>query len=458
MTARVLIVDDVLANIRVLEARLTAEYFTVVTAMNGPQGLDICARGECDIVLLDVMMPGMDGFEVCKRLKAAPETAHLPVVLVTALDQPADRLRGLEAGADDFLTKPINEMALLTRVRSLLRLKNLTDELRARVLQAPGLGLPDPLTSAAKEDGRNGRILLLEDRANNAARMAQSLSAHHKVEIEDKVEAMPARMANGDYDLIIASLGLAETDSLRLIAHARSQEQTRSTPILVLAEATEEPRVMRALQMDVNDYLIRPIDRNELVARVATQIRKKRYQARLRENLQASMELAIIDPLTKLHNRRFFQTKLDALLGEGRERGSSVSLMVVDVDHFKKINDTYGHDGGDDVLRETAERLRKAVRSIDVVARFGGEEFVVLMPDTESFAAQHVAERVRQSFEKAPFSLHNGAQNVNITASIGVATAAEGFYNADLLFQMADKALYSAKQGGRNRVALAAAA
>ncbi|MCA3628868.1 MAG: response regulator, partial [Methylobacterium sp.] len=164
MTARILIVDDVFANIRLLEARLTAEYFTVVTAMNGPQALDICERGECDMVLLDVMMPAMDGFEVCQRLKSAPATAHLPVVMVTALDSPADRLRGLQAGADDFLTKPINEIALLTRVRSLVRLKHLTDELRARATNSQTLGLPDPLAIAAAEDGRNGRILIVEDR------------------------------------------------------------------------------------------------------------------------------------------------------------------------------------------------------------------------------------------------------------------------------------------------------
>ena len=132
MTARILVVDDIVANIKLLEARLAAEYFEVVTAMNGPEALEICARGQCDIVLLDVMMPGMDGFEVCRRLKANSRTAHIPVIIVTALDQPSDRVAGLEAGADDFLTKPVNDIALITRVKSLVRLKMLTDELLMR--------------------------------------------------------------------------------------------------------------------------------------------------------------------------------------------------------------------------------------------------------------------------------------------------------------------------------------
>src|SRR6476620_8813653 len=119
MTARVLVVDDVPANVKLLEARLSAEYFDVVTASGGEEALAICERAECDLVLLDVMMPDMDGFEVCRRLKCNPLTHHIPVVMVTALDQPSDRVRGLEAGADDFLTKPVSDIALISRVRSL---------------------------------------------------------------------------------------------------------------------------------------------------------------------------------------------------------------------------------------------------------------------------------------------------------------------------------------------------
>ncbi len=456
MTARVLIVDDVFANIRLLEARLSAEYFTVVTAMNGPQALDICERGECDIVLLDVMMPGMDGYEVCRRLKSAPATAHLPIVMVTALDSPSDRLTGLQAGADDFLTKPINELALLTRVRSLARLKHLTDELRARSAGSQGLGLPDPLSVAAAEDGLNGRVLLIEDRANAAERMSAALQQHHVVEVEASAADVIARLVEGGYDVAVLSLGLQAADPLRLISQIRSDNKLRNLPILVLTEAIEDPRVNRALDMGVNDYLIRPVDRNELIARTSTQIRKKRYQDRLRDNLKASMELAIVDPLTKLHNRRFLHSQLASLLGDEVARGVAVSLLVLDIDHFKQINDQHGHDAGDDVLRQCAERLRQAVRGIDIVARFGGEEFVVAMPDTEPFAAQRVAERIRASIEKVPFSVSGGEKTVLVTASIGVATTTRDPISGDALFKQADAALYDAKRSGRNCVRMAA--
>jgi len=166
MTARVLVVDDLLPNIKLLEARLTAEYFDVITATNGFEALELCRAGSCDIVLLDVMMPGMDGFEVCRRLKADAATMHLPVVMVTALDQPADRVRGLSVGADDFLTKPVDEIALIARVRSLARLKMTIDELRARAATSGHLGLRDAADLSRTDTGERGRILLVDDRPN----------------------------------------------------------------------------------------------------------------------------------------------------------------------------------------------------------------------------------------------------------------------------------------------------
>src|SRR3977135_4326283 len=166
MTARVLVVDDILSNVKLLEAKLAAEYFEVITASNGEQALARVAEELPDIVLLDVRMPGMDGFEVCRRIKANTKTAHIPIVMVTALDQPSDRVTGLDAGADDFLTKPVDDTALFARVRSLVRLKMMTDELRMGENPGPGRGLIDP-AEAMTDTGHTGRILVIEDRAES---------------------------------------------------------------------------------------------------------------------------------------------------------------------------------------------------------------------------------------------------------------------------------------------------
>src|SRR5215207_1308028 len=181
MTARVLVVDDVPANVRLLEARLSAEYFDVRTATSGTEALAMCERAECDIVLLDIMMPDMDGFEVCRQLKKNASTHHIPVVIVTALDHPSDRLRGLEAGADDFLTKPVSDVALIARVRSLARLKMKTDELRMRALTSPEIGLQNPDNQALADTGRNGRILVVDDRKVSFERLVMMLEGDNQV-------------------------------------------------------------------------------------------------------------------------------------------------------------------------------------------------------------------------------------------------------------------------------------
>src|SRR3989475_1731355 len=184
MTARVLVVDDVPANVKLLEARLSAEYFDVATAYNGAEALALCERAQCDIVLLDVMMPELDGFEVCRRLKSSPTTHHIPVVMVTALDQPSDRVHGLEAGADDFLTKPVSDVALIARVRSLSRLKLMTDELRMRAVTSREIGIDSPEREAVAEAGRNGAILVVDDRAASAERLQMMLKGEHRVAVE----------------------------------------------------------------------------------------------------------------------------------------------------------------------------------------------------------------------------------------------------------------------------------
>jgi len=457
MSARILVVDDVVANVKLMEARLTAEYFEVVTAMSGPEALSLCEQAQCDIVLLDVMMPGMDGFEVCRRLKANAKTHHIPVIMVTALDQPSDRVRGLEAGADDFLTKPVSDIALIARVRSLVRLKMVTDELRMRALTSRDIGLQDPVPDALAEAGRDGRILIVDDRPASYERLAAALAAEHAVDVETNPQEAVFHAADGGYDLIIVSLNLQGFDGLRLCSQVRSLERTRNLPILLVAEVEDNARLLRGLEIGVNDYLVRPVDKNEMFARVRTQIRKKRYTERLRDNFQQSMELAITDALTGLHNRRYMESHLGTLVEEAAARGKPLSLLVLDIDYFKSINDNHGHDAGDDVLREFAIRVRKSIRGIDLACRYGGEEFVVVMPETDPTVAGVVAERIRRRIAGEPFAIQKGAGAIDVTISIGLACLAGADDTADTVLKRADQALYRAKRDGRNRVAADAA-
>ena len=328
MTARILVVDDILANVRLLEAKLTAEYFEVITAMNGLDALEAIARNKPDLVLLDVMMPGLDGIEVCKRIKSNPATQHIPVVMVTALDQPEDRVRGLNAGADDFLTKPVNDISLFCRIKSLVRLKMLTDELRIRAQTGDSIHLM--LKAEAQATAKEGRVLLVDTRETSVERIRTALAGQHTVTsvADPHSAAETAATASLPYELIIVSLEHEKFDGLRLCSQLRSFEATRQTPILILVEPDDQPRLLRALDMGVNDYLLRPVDRQELLARVNTQVKRWRYTEQLRSSVKASIELAVTDPLTGLYNRRYLETHLSSLIEHFINRGKSLAVLA----------------------------------------------------------------------------------------------------------------------------------
>jgi two-component system, cell cycle response regulator len=450
MTARVLVVDDILANVKLLEARLSAEYFDVLTANSGHEALDVLARERVDLVLLDVMMPGIDGFETCRRIKADAKMRHVPVVMVTALDQPSDKVQGLEAGADDFLTKPVDDVALITRVKNLTRLKVLNDEMLVRTSTSKQFGGNAGDNADWSQAGVNGRILVVDDHPRSAQRIVEALSRIHSATIEGDPQAALLRLAEQPFDLLIVSLSLAEADGLRLCSQVRSIERTRNLPIIILMELGDEARLLRGLDMGVNDYLVRPLDRNEMLARVRTQVTRKRHSDFLRNRIEESVEMAITDGLTGLHNRRYMETHLKTLVETARKSGRPLSVLVADIDFFKKVNDSYGHDAGDDVLREFAARFRRNTRGIDLACRLGGEEFVIIMPDTDIGRAFQVGERLRACIAAEPFDIQNDI-SLRVTASVGI-SAFEKSDTPATLFKRADQALYAAKREGRNRV------
>ena len=458
MTARVLVVDDLEPNVKLLEAKLRAEYFDVLGAYSGAEAIEIAMREQPDIILLDVMMPGMDGFEACRRLKAAPETMHIPIVMVTALDQQADRIAGLEAGADDFLTKPVEDVALFARVRSLSRLKMMTDELRARYATGKGLGVVDNIELNTQVN--QCRIFIIDDNEDQVERIRVAIEpGGHVLEHESDGDKALERARSEEVDLFIVNLSLEESDPLRLCSSIRSMEETRLTPILAVVRQGDTRKLVRALEIGVNDYLTRPVDRNELTARVTTQLRRKSYVDQLRSSFQASLEMAVTDQLTGLYNRRYLASHMSAMFDRAHWSGRPLSVMILDIDHFKQVNDNHGHDVGDRVIQQFAGRISNAVRGIDLACRYGGEEFLIAMPDTEMSFATVVAERLRQEIASDKFVSDETGKELEITVSIGLASTENGPEedSPQKLIKRADDALYVAKTGGRNRVIKSAA-
>jgi two-component system cell cycle response regulator len=453
MSARVLVVDDVLPNVKLLAAKLTREYFNVLTAFNGPDALEMVRKESPDIVLLDVMMPGMDGFEVCEKIRSDPATMHIPVVMVTALSDIADRVRGLEAGADDFLTKPVNDIALFARVRSLVRLKMMMDEWRLRESTSGQFGVIERSGTMLSESFERASVLVLEDSALDLEKVKETLQRDHNTVYSADTGAKALERALGTpLDLVVVSLTLLNEDGLRLCSQLRSHERTRQVPILLMVDDGDLVQVAKGLELGANDYVVKPVDRNELLARARTQIRRKRYQERLRSNYEQSLSMALTDSLTGVFNRRYVNAHLPRLLERAIDSHKPVSVLMFDIDHFKVVNDTYGHAIGDEVLREVSARASRNLRTFDLVARLGGEEFIVILPDTDGEAALIVAERLRSRIADTPFAVSAGRGEINVTVSIGISIGGRLGDTAEGLVRRADEALYEAKRSGRNCV------
>ena len=304
---KILLVDDIAINLELQKAYLQGSGYDVVLAMDGEEALQKVYEEKPDLVLLDIMMPKKNGYEVCRLLKNDPETRFIPVIMVTALKDIEDKIKGIEAGADDFISKPFNKTELMARVRSLLRIKFLHDEL------------------------------------------------------ENKME-----------------------------------------------------------QLD-----------------------------EARKELQ---QLAITDGLTGLFNYRYFRSQLDHELERARRHHLELSLIMLDIDFFKNYNDSNGHPAGDIVLKEIADAVQENIRKIDIPCRYGGEEFILILPDTGKTAAVVVAEKIRGLIERMAFKNQEKQPNGQLTISIGVATFPEDGETSNKLVEKVDENLYRAKQTGRNKV------
>ena len=339
-------------------------------------------------------------------------------------------------------------------MRSLVRLKRMLDEWRARGDTARALGLASARPSEPSVEG--ARALVVDDWDFGARNVQEALGqegiltgrAHSLQEMLDVSRSVA-------FDLIVISLSMSGSgDPLQLASKLRAQDETHDTPLLLIAEPEQRVQILRGFDLGANDWLLRPLDENELRVRARNQIRRKFYQDQLRADVGQALELAVTDPLTGLYNQRYMLRHLSGLLGA--TPASKVAVLMLDVDHFKSVNDRWGHPAGDMALRLIADMLRSRTRVFDSTARYGGEEFVVVMPGASMTDALTAAERLREAVSEIAFMPASSVVH-GLTVSIGVAVKqADGTrLGPQELIGLADQALYDAKKRGRNRVALA---
>lgn len=448
MTARILIVDDVEANAHILSVVASDQYYAVLTAASGAEAIKLAQSWQPDVIVLDVMMPELDGYETCRRLKADDRTMHIPVVMVTALDGTAEKLRGLECGADDFLTRPIDTETFLARIKGLVRLKQLFDEWRARHETTRALGLVSEPLGRVEVNG--ARALIVDDWDLGAASVGNALAEDGVLAVRASNEEEAIAISAGqELSLIVINLSMRGFEPLRLASRLRANVASRDIPLLLIAEVDHRDLVLRGFDLGVNDWISRPFNPNEFRVRARNQIRRKLYQDRLRSALDGALKMALTDPLTGLYNRRYFIRHMEGVLGT--KQATNVALLMIDVDSFKIVNDQFGHQAGDTALELLGERLRLEVRPVDLVARLGGEEFAVVMVGAGFDEVAATAERMRSNLAAREFN-PTGESAFPLTISIGGVVASVCDLSLDALMQAADRALYLAKARGRNRV------
>ncbi len=447
MSGKVLIIDRAGAERSVLKAQLETAYFEVLEVESGEAALVLLAGDRVDIILMGLDLKGSCGIATCRRLKSHAQLSETPIVLITAEDRPEQRIAGFEAGADDFLSKPIDELALFARMRSLARFRMLAEELRLREATSAELGLEKPSAARFREDGCKVAIIAVSEAiANHHARAIEARTGVQCIWVDSGIEAMRMlRAAPPDGFIITADLPLSEDRGA--LCSALSYHGDASPPaVLVITSSDDASTAARCLDQGASDYISDPPDETELAVRLRVQLKKKMRYDQLRQLVQDGLKLSIIDPLTGLYNRRYVDQHLTRLVGSARETDASLTLMMFDIDKFKSVNDRFGHEIGDLALRNFADRLKANLRGVDLIARIGGEEFLVALPGVDLAAGYATAELVRRIAAAAT----PGAPRITVSAGISTLTGAD--CSPEDLMRRADQALYQAKSAGRNRV------
>jgi two-component system cell cycle response regulator len=453
--SRILIVDDEPLNVKLLAAMLPADQYETIKAYDGREALKKIVNETPDLILLDVMMPGLDGYEVTRTVKNDSDTRDIPVILVTALDGTDNKIKGLEAGADEFLNKPVSKTELIARVNSLLRLKQYQDQLKTHMQSKNHFTTPDQSQRSIEEEINLPSILIVEDDVKDAKLILNYLHGEAYIikQVKDGEEAI-SRARQEKIDLILLDILLPGMDGFETCRRLKAMDQTKDIQIVALTSLNDMESKVKGIELGADDYLVKPINMHELRVRIKALVKKKAYLDRLHANYEMAVHSAITDKLTGLYNHAYFEHFLGLEVKRSLRQNMPVSLMMIDIDDFKQYNDTLGHLAGDQILSELGQLIKTNIREIDLAARYGGEEFSVVLPGVDLKGAVTTAERVRQVIHENSFSPELSSDSKNLSVSIGIAACPSDAEAVKELINKADMALYKAKREGKNRVCL----
>jgi two-component system cell cycle response regulator len=451
---RILVVDDEPTSLRLLAGILQGDKYEVLEAADGKGAIIETYKSFPDVILLDVLMPGLDGIEVTRELKEDPRTKNIPIILVTSLEGIENKLTGLEAGAEEYLTKPVKPVEVLARVKSMLQLKQYRDQLSIRKQSEGAMveAAPDEET-AASSDQALPVVLLVEDNEIDA-RIIRSHLKDMPLRLETaKTGSEAISLIRSDkIDLILLDILLPDMTGFEICQSLKEIDKNFDAPIIIVTCLHDLESRITGLELGVDDFLVKPINRQELTVRIRALLEKKRQLNKLRTHYETALNSAIYDWLTGVYNHGYFKRFLDLEIKRSLRQGYPVSLMMIDIDDFKRCNDSFGHAEGDKILKELAQVLKSATREVDLVSRYGGDEFAIILPYADKQGSTKVARRIDQAIRAHDFLPGRPEQLKRLTCSIGVATFPSDVSSEEELIEIADAMLYAAKQRGKDQV------
>lgn len=460
MQGTVLILDGIATNRIMLKVQLSASYYHVVQADRMAHVIANARQYRPDLIVTAMTLPDGDALALRDLLAREDDLSDIPVLAITAENDAAARLTALRGGLDDVLSRPVDDAILLARVRSLIRSRANAEDLGLRADAPHALGFAEPAAQFAPP----ARVALVARNGVTAGRWQRQLAqwaGGHRL-LPHCMSDIPALMAGPVPDAFVVEIAAnAEGEGLRFIADLRARSLARNAVVFAVIAPPDAARAADLLDRGADDVLGTGFDPEELALRLNAHLARKSKLARLRSRVRDGLRAAIIDPMTGLYNRRYAMPHLAQVARQSEAAGTQFAVLMADLDHFKQINDSYGHPSGDAVLVETAARLRHHLRPADEISRIGGEEFMIVLPDTDEIAATRMAENLCRQIQCKPYWVPQVDQPINVTISIGVAMGPLrgapqgtdlGEDCTDRLIRRADRALFDAKHGGRNKV------
>ena len=450
---RILIVDDDPKNVKLIAGYLHHEDYELLTAYSGEEALERARKDRPDLILLDIMMPGKDGFTVTRELKDDPETSSIPIIMVTALSSTKDKVKGLEAGAEEFLSKPVNREEIRTRIASVLKLKQYQSQLDIRKKTESSLRIEK--VQVQSEIRRKGlpKVLIVDDDPNEQKLLLNYLKDENfDILSENNGKDALKTALREEVDLIILDILLPKMDGFMVCRRIKQSKETKDIQVVLITCLDDMESRIKGVELGADDFLVKPLESRELVARSRILIKKKEYIDQLHEHCERAISSAILDGLTGLYNNAYFKQFLEFEIKRCEREKHPLSLLMMDIDEFKTINDTVGHYRGDEVLRKVGETIKSSIREIDLAARYGGDEFAIVFPYTHIDVALLAAERIQEKLNSDKITVEGIENPLTISTSIGLSTYPGSAESVVEMINVADAMLYRAKKNGKNRI------